>query len=254
MATSLPTASTAFAISRIAAPIREQVEARLRQAITSGHFRPGDRLIERELCTLLGVSRTSLREALRQLEGDGLVTNIPNKGMVVATMTREEAEEIYQLRAMLEGLAGRLFAEQASPEQRAALREALEGVEAAHQSGNLQALVSAKDRFYAVLVSGCSNRTVGTILQSLHDRIASLRFVTLARPGRATASVVEMHRILGAIERQDPEEAWLACVEHVQHAARVATQVFEQQEALTLPVGSAMRRLASEEETGRDER
>src|SRR5260370_13135423 len=65
---------TGFAIERIAAPVREQVEQRLRQAITSGHFRPGDRLIERELCTLRVVRRTSLREALRQLEGEGFVT------------------------------------------------------------------------------------------------------------------------------------------------------------------------------------
>lgn len=235
MATSLPTTSTAFAISRIAAPIREQVESRLRQAIIAGHFRPGDRLIERELCTLLGVSRTSVREALRQLEGDGLVTNIPNKGVVVATMTREETAEIYQVRVMLEGLAGRLIARQASPEQRAALREALEGVEAAHQSGNLQALVSAKDRFYAVLVSGCGNRVVGTVLQSLHDRIASLRFVTLAQPGRATASVAEMRRMFLAIERQDPETAWLACVEHVERAAAVAAQVFARREERSQP-------------------
>src|SRR5689334_11856309 len=102
-----------FAIVRIAAPIREQIEQQLRQAITSGHFRPGDRLIERELCTLFGVSRASLREALRQLEGDGLLTNIPHKGLVVATMTKEQAFDVYQVRAVLEGLAGRLFAEQA---------------------------------------------------------------------------------------------------------------------------------------------
>src|SRR5579885_3504051 len=99
-----------FPISHIAAPVREQVGARLRQAIVTGHFQPGARLIERELCTLLGVSRTSLREALRQLESDGLVVNIPHKGLVVATMTREEAEEIYQVRAAMEGLAGRLAA------------------------------------------------------------------------------------------------------------------------------------------------
>lgn len=253
MSTPLSAEGTAFAISRTAAPVREQVERRLRQAIIAGYFHPGDRLIERKLCTLLGVSRASVREALRQLERDGLVVNIPDKGMVVATMTREEAEEIYQVRAMLEGLAGRLFAEQASPEQRAALREALEGVEATHRSGEQQALVSAKDHFYAVLVSGCGNRVVGTVLQALHDRIASLRLVTLAAPGRAAASVAEMRRILLAIERQDPEAAWLACVEHVQQAARVTAQVLQQQEVLTLPAGPATLRPQREEEgAGRD--
>lgn len=241
----------AFAISRIAAPIREQVESQVRQAILSGRFRPGDRLIERELCALLGVSRTSLREALRQLESDGLVVNIPNKGMVVATMTRDEAQEIYQVRAVLEGLAGRLFAQQASAEFRADLQAAMNEVEAAHQSGEQQALVSAKGRFYAALVGGCGNRTVGTVVQGLHDRIASLRFVTLAQPGRAAESVAEMRRMLLAVERRDPEEAWLACVEHVERAAQIAAQVLQQQAALAQSAEPATHRLEREEKTGR---
>src|SRR5215469_10196351 len=108
-----------FAVTRTSAPVRIQVEHRLRHAILTGHFRPGDRLIERELLELLGVSRSSLREALRHLEGHGLVVNIPQKGLVVATMTLEEAAEIYQVRASVEGLAGSLFAEHASIEQQA---------------------------------------------------------------------------------------------------------------------------------------
>src|SRR5215472_16989961 len=144
MSSPLPADEATFAITRIAAPIRTQVEQRLRQAILSGHFRPGGRLIERELCTLLGVSRTSLREALRQLEGDGLIVNIPHKGLVVATMTREEADEIFQVRAVVEGLAGRLFAERATDEQRAALQAALTAVETAEQVAVLPALVEAK--------------------------------------------------------------------------------------------------------------
>jgi len=236
MSTPLSTGEeTAFAISRIAAPIREQVEHRLRQAIITGRFRPGERLIERELCTLLGVSRTSVREALRQLEGDGLIVNIPNKGMVVATMTREEAEEIYQVRAVLEGLAGRLFATQATADQLAALEAALVEVAAAQQAGKLQALVTAKDRFYAILVDGSKNRTAGLVLQSLHNRIASLRYLTLAQPGRAAESVAEMRRMLGAILAREPEDAFRACVEHVQKAAAVADQILQQQGAASVP-------------------
>jgi GntR family transcriptional regulator, trigonelline degradation regulator len=242
MSTPFPTEETAFAISRVAAPVREQVEALVRQAILSGRFRPGERLVERELCTLLGVSRTSLREALRQLEGDGLVVNIPNKGIVVATMTSAEAEEIYPVRAVLEGLVGRLFAERATSEQQAALQEALREVETVLQSGSLPALVAAKDHFYAILIDGCRNRTAMTVLQSLHDRIASLRFVTLAQPGRAEASVVEMRRILEAVLARDPEQARQACIDHVEHAAMIAIQVFDQQKTPSLSPDDAIRR------------
>ena len=230
MSIPLPEDLAPFAITRIAAPIRTQVEQRLRQAIIRGHFRPGSRLIERELCTLLGVSRTSLREALRHLEGDGLVINIPHKGLVVATMTREEAEEVYQVRAALEGLAGRLFAERATDEQRAALQAALAAVVVAEQSAALPALVDAKDHFYAVLVGGATNRTLGAILQSLQDRIAALRYLTLAERGRAAQSVAEMGRILAAVLARDPAAAEEACVVHVEAAAVVAAQLLQQEE------------------------
>jgi DNA-binding GntR family transcriptional regulator len=226
-----------FAICRIAAPVREQVEQHLRQAITSGHFRPGERLIERELCALLGVSRTSLREALRQLETDGLVVNIPHKGLVVATMTGEEAREIFQVRAALEGLAGRLCAEQMTAPLAAALQASMQQVEAAHQSGNLAALVSAKDKFYQVLLAGSGNRMAGILLQSLHDRIAFLRAITLVQPGRATHSVAEMRRIVEAILAQDQEAAARACIDHVEQGAATAAQVLEQWEQRPLPMG-----------------
>lgn len=226
---------TPFTITRIAAPVRSQVEDQLRQAITSGHFRPGDRLIERELCAQLGVSRTSLREALRQLEGDGLITNIPYKGMVVATMTKAEAQEVYQLRAVVEGLAGRLFAEQATDELRAHLSTAMHEIEAALQAGTLKDLVVAKDRFYQILLSGCGNRRATIFLQSLHDRIASLRALTLAQPGRAAESVTEMHQILSAILAREPEEACRACIAHVERAATVAVAALEHHRPLSLP-------------------
>ncbi len=239
MSTSLANEKTVFAISRSAAPIREQVEERLRQAILTRHFLPGERLIERELCALLGVSRSSIREALRQLEGDGLVINIPHKGMVVATMTSQEAEEIYQVRAVLEGLAGRLCAERATSELCAALQSAMTEVDAAHQLGELHTLAQAIDHFYAMLVSACGNRTVATIFQSLQDRVASLRLVTLTQPGRAAQSVVEMQQMVIAIQRGTPQEAEHACVEHVQCAAVVAAQVFRQQETQPSPTSTA---------------
>jgi DNA-binding GntR family transcriptional regulator len=219
---------TPFAISHIAAPVREQVEARLREAIVTGHFSPGERLIERELCSLLGVSRTSLREALRQLEGDGLVTTIPHKGVVVATITSAQAREIYEVRAVVEGLAGRLCAEHLTSELEADLTAAMRHIEAVSQAQDLAGLVAAKEQFYQVLLAGCGNRTAGVVLQSLHDRIASLRALTLAQPGRAEASVAEMRRILEAIVSQDGSAASRACIEHVEQAARVAAAVLQQ--------------------------
>ena len=219
-----------FSITHVAAPVREQVEAKLRQAIVMGHFSPGERLIERELCTLLGVSRTSIREALRQLEINGLVTHIPHKGIIVATMTSKEAREIYQVRAVVEGLAGRLCAEQHTPALVEALQAAMDHIEAVAPANDVGALIAAKERLYQVLLTYCGNQTAQDVLQGLHDRIASLRALTLAQPGRIEASVAEMRQILAAIRAGDGQAACQACMTHVEQAALVAAAVLQPQE------------------------
>src|ERR1700748_2654106 len=104
--------------------LRHQVEHVIRQAIMSGRFAPGARLIERELCETLGVSRTSVREALRRLEAKNLVRTVPHKGPVVAVISRQEASELYALRGLLEGFAAYEFARIASDAAIASFGEA----------------------------------------------------------------------------------------------------------------------------------
>ena len=104
-------------VQRVAAPLREQVLDLLRQAIVEHRLKPGQRLIERELVEQIGVSRTTIREVLRQLAAEGLVATIPQRGAVVAIPTAEEAAELYEVRAALESLAARRFVEHASDSQ-----------------------------------------------------------------------------------------------------------------------------------------
>ncbi|MGE3625836.1 MAG: GntR family transcriptional regulator, partial [Hyphomicrobiales bacterium] len=88
--------------------VQSQVVSKLRDAILSGHFQPGERLVESALCEMANVSRSSIREALRRLEAEKLIVIVPNKGPSVANITWEEAEDIYQVRALLEGGAAYL--------------------------------------------------------------------------------------------------------------------------------------------------
>jgi GntR family transcriptional regulator, trigonelline degradation regulator len=213
---------TTLSVLKQAAPIREQVVANLRRAIIGGRFQPGDRLIERELCELMGVSRTSVREALRHLEVEGLVENVPNKGIIVGILTSSEAEDIYQVRAALEGLAGALYAERATAEDIATLRQAMQAIEEAYQRAEEETLLRAKNQFYDVLLRGCGNTIIAPLLLSLHDRVAFLRSLSLSQPGRPAKSVEEVRRIFQAIEQHDPEKAAVACREHVQNAANAA--------------------------------
>ena len=91
--------------------LKKQVVESLRTAIFDRRFSPGDRLVERELCEMLDVSRTLLREALSQLEAEGVVQIIPHRGPIVAVYRAEDAKSIYEVRAALEEMAGRCFVE-----------------------------------------------------------------------------------------------------------------------------------------------
>jgi DNA-binding GntR family transcriptional regulator len=207
--------------------LRQQVLEVLRDAILNFQFKPGDRLIERELCELTGVSRTSVREALRHLESEGLVQNLPNRGPIVATLTFEEAREIYEVRRALEGLAARLFAERAGPEHRAALDAVMAALERAFASNDTRAIVKATAQFYDVVLGGCGNEVVRRLINSLHARVTYLRATSVSQPGRAPDSLGEMRRFVGALKSGNPDEAQAVCLEHIDRAAAVGLAVLQ---------------------------
>jgi GntR family transcriptional regulator, trigonelline degradation regulator len=214
--------------------LREQVAGMLRQAIIDMRLKPGERLVERELVESTGVSRATVREAIRQLAAEGLVTAVPLRGAVVAEPTRKEAEELYEVRATLEGLAGRLFARRASDAERLRLRQAFEELGLAVGGGaGTWAMLSAKNRFYEVLLQGADNGTMRAVLEPLQARITVLRATTMSRQGRGPAALGEIRAIVEAVEARDEEAAYRACVHHVEQAARLAL------EALARPAGAA---------------
>ena len=214
--------SLAMKITAVAAPVRQQVAAALRAAIIEGQFAPGERLVERELCALTGASRTSVREALRQLESEGLVEIVANKGPIVAAMSATQAKAIYEVREALESFAGELFVQRASDGEVAALRKAVDKVESAYASRDLVRILSAKDQFYKVLLDGCGNECIGAILRTMNARISMLRRVSLDSASRAQYSLGELRAIVDAIEQRDGAKAAATCRRHVQQAGRAA--------------------------------
>jgi DNA-binding GntR family transcriptional regulator len=209
-------------VGRVAAPLREQVLEVLRQAILDFRFKPGQRLIERELIEQIGVSRTTIREVLRELAAEGLVTTIPQKGAIVVVPTAEEAAEVYEVRAALEALAARNFVSRASDVDFAALRRAMQQVETVtHDGGDIQAMLRAKDGFYEVLLRGAGNGSVRSILGALQARVRMLRAGSLSAPGRPGQAVAEMRAIVEAIEARDGDAAAEAAARHVEAAAAV---------------------------------
>jgi DNA-binding GntR family transcriptional regulator len=211
-------------VSRESTSLRLLVENRLRSAIGSGMFKPGQRLIERELCEQTGVGRTSIREALRQLEAEGLVTTIPHRGPIVSTISVEEAEQLYDLRALLEGYAGRECARLRDPVIIARLRKqfVIMGKVGGHKDRS--ELLAAKTEFYAALLEGCGNTFVERFLKMLLNRVTVLRMTSMTQSNRIGRSLTEIETILVAIENGDEEAAEQACVQHIKNAAAIALE------------------------------
>jgi DNA-binding GntR family transcriptional regulator len=214
-------------VSKSPAPVRNQAIQNLRKAIVDGRFKPGQRLIERELCQLMGVSRTSVREALRHLEADGLIKVIPNRGTIVAVITVAEAREIYQIREVMESLAIRLFAEHAKSSQVATLVHAVEILEKLCLKGEIKNIINAKNDFYNIILEGCGNKLAHSFIKSLLIRISFLRSLSLTRPGRPMESLQEIKLIVRAIERRDPCAAETASRIHVKKAESNALKVLQ---------------------------
>ncbi len=212
-------------VTPVAAPVRAQIVANLRHAILSGQFEPGERLVETQLCELLQVSRTSLREALRQLEAEKLVTITPYKGPVVTRMTVADAEQIYEVRALLEARAVEAFTDRAAARDLAQLRTALERFHEAILAGDALARLEHTDAFYDVILQGCGNQIIVEMLSGLHARINFLRFKSMSSPERSANSHAELLAILEAIESRSPERAAQAARHHVDRARVAAKKV-----------------------------
>jgi DNA-binding GntR family transcriptional regulator len=214
-------------IARIAAPLRQQVIDALRALIFEGTYRAGERLVERELCEKIGVSRTLIREALRQLEAEGLVTVIANKGPSVAKLSQKEAHDIYRARALLESYASQEFAEHGTAAQKAAIVRRCEQMRKAYERGDTRGVFQRKSEFYNELINGCGNAVIGSRLRGLLAQISLLRAATLSEKGRVAEVLRELEQIAAAIQAGDGRAAWNASERHVAKAEATAMTVLE---------------------------
>ena len=215
------------------ATLREQVEDRLREAITSGRLLPGQKLVERELCEQLGVSRPSLREALRRLEAERLIVIVPHRGPEVAALTLQEAQDLYALRRLLESFVAHEFARGASDAQIKSLGAVVKRLREAGRRGNGPGVLDAKAEFYRVLLAGCGNALVSDVLGGLLARVSLLRATSLMLPDRLPRSLDEIDALLACIQQRDAKGAEKIARQHVRNAEQAALGVFRQQLAKT---------------------
>jgi DNA-binding GntR family transcriptional regulator len=216
-------------IRRAVAPLRHEVLDALRSSIVTGRLAPGARLIERELIAMMGVSRTVIREALRQLEAEGLVDVVPHRGAVVRELTAAEARDLYAIRALLEGLAARMFVEKAGREEIAALGRELKATAAAYRRRDPDAIILAKNRFFEVLFEGARSDTLAAMLATLMARIWRWRALGLSHPRRSPArseeSIKGLQALYRAIERRDTQAAEALARAEVMNAAEEIARI-----------------------------
>jgi DNA-binding GntR family transcriptional regulator len=207
--------------------VQQQAVEKLRAAILAGVFKPGDRLVEAALCAQLGVSRPSVREALRSLEAEGLVNIVPNRGPQIPVLTWQQAEEIYQVRVLLEGEAAALCARRGTREHVDGMGVALADFEKAVRQDDSARRLSSTAEFYRIMQHGAGNSLIDTLLQRLMARINFLRAQSMSRAGRAKFSAREMRAIYQAVAKGDAKAARKAAETHVKNAAAAARETFE---------------------------
>lgn len=193
----------------------------VRLQILKGELRPSQRLIESQLAEDLDISRHSVREALKLLENDGLVEIRANHGATVADVTLKDVGDILLAREVLEGVAARLASHKATKHHLRSLREAVVEMEEALAGGRFEQYAEANERFHTIIHGLADNTTIKNLIAVLRTRVARLHVRTILVPGRSQKTIEEHRAILGALEKNLPEEAEWAMREHIASVRQV---------------------------------
>lgn len=197
--------------------LRGRVYGSIRDDILNGRYQQNTELKEAAIGAELGVSRTPVREALRQLELEGLVNIIPNRGAYVNMITAKDVQDIYMIRSMLEGLCARWATEYITDEQLEALEETLCLSEYHTKKGNCEKLYELDSQFHEQLYSASNSRILNHVLSDFHDYVKRVRRVTLATQGRSEKSTMEHRAIFEAVRGRDAGRAEELAKVHVKH-------------------------------------
>lgn len=218
-------------VERPSESVSEMIVRKVQEAIGEGVLAPGRRLTERELVDLTGVSRTSVREAVRHLQTLGLVEPSPSRGVRVARLGSDEVREIYEVRDALEPAATELFVLRAADAEVAAIVEKVsELVEDPKPDVGSDGRASSVFQFDEMLIDGARNSLLKSTLAPLHARVHALRKLSITVPGRWSASAQEYLELAEAIKARDPVRAAEMSHRHVRGAAEAALAAVRQLE------------------------
>lgn len=198
--------------------LRGRVFSEIREAILEGEYKPGDVLRESSIAKKMNVSRTPVREAIRQLELEGLVHSIPNKETIVSGITNEDVHDIFMIRTRLEGLAARYAAERITDKEIKEMEEVLALTEFYVSRQDINELKALDHRFHEIMYKATKSKILTHVLSDFHDYIQNARKSSIAMPGRAEKLLEEHKKIYEAIRDKKIDEAETLLNEHIANA------------------------------------
>ena len=211
-------------------PLRDVVFNTLRDAILKGDLKPGERLMELQLASKLGVSRTPIREAIRMLEQEGLAVTTPRKGAEVAKMTLKDMEDVLEIRDALDELAVRIACQKITDEQLKQLEDVKELFEKNTQTNNVKNIAEADVSFHDVIYEATGNPKLVTLLNNLREQVYRYRVEYIKDPKNYPTLIAEHEAILDSLKNRDVKNAVEAMHVHVANQAEAVKMVIQEQE------------------------
>lgn len=195
-----------FQLPKVAEPVslKDKAYNAIKGAILSLKLKPGDPLVESDLAQQLGISKTPVRDALLELEREGFVTKVLFKGTYVTEITLKDVREVFQLRAVLEGLAARLAAPFFSAEEVEKGEKIIAAAEAALAEGDIALCSECGKRFHRLIINKADNQRLQTIILNLDDHLQRFRLLSDQINGRLNKSLKEHRKVLEALQGRDP--------------------------------------------------
>ncbi len=211
-------------------PLRDVVFNTLREAILRGDLVPGERLMELQLASKLGVSRTPIREAIRMLEQEGLAITIPRKGAIVAGMTEKDMQDVLEIREALEELSVQVACDKITDEQIAMLRETMENFKESLESGDIKRMAEADVEFHNVIYQATDNPKLINMLSNLQEQMYRYRVEYLKNPDNHDQLLQEHEAIYKGILEKDKDGVTQMIRRHISNQVDVVKHIIRGQE------------------------
>lgn len=200
--------------------LRYMVYEAIKEDILNGRYHAGDSLKEKNIAEELHVSRTPVREAIRQMEFEDLVVSVPNRGVFVLGLSKQDFKDIYAIRMLIEGQIIQWAIERITQEELNKLYEIVELMELYTKKKDYESLVRLDTNFHKTIYDACKSKHLNRVLSGLHSNIKLARQLSLCKPNRAEQSLEEHKKILEAIEKKDKQLATDLMLSHVQTASK----------------------------------